>query len=526
MINLSVSKQLDIILPNTNKALAEVLNTISPKELEVISQGKDLKSVMNSLLQQSSQSSKSDQVLLNLLKNNPTLKSLGNVTDTIKELLNTLKSDKNPLPLEKMLKNFLVDMKQMSEPVLKEKITNSGIFLESKIKNVQNPQVELKNTLENLVKTLEQSNLPAVKAVATSVKELLSLKVVQDASNITLTQSPKNDAKVLQQLSKNIETLVTKLQTFLKDADPITSKNITAQLSKLEHLIEPKMLKAENFKFAPLQEALQQLNTPLAQSTQFESKGLLNILDKIVQTLKVIEQSSVAPKVVLEQLVDKNVPQSIRTLIEPLKTIIEKVDPIFTKEASTLVSKLSQLASPEKLMAQNNVKELLANDLKSVLLQAGDEIAKSNHPNQTELLKHIDKLSLQIDYHQMLSHLSNASSLYLPFSWDQLQEGNISLKQADENKFYCDIELKLKEYGELKLRLELYDKNQLNIHVYSNNEDFKTLVKENIGSLRSALIDSEITPREIRIFNAAKQKISSPYGNNSNQLDMGFEVKV
>ncbi len=526
MINLAASKQLGIILPNTNKALAEVLNTISPKEFEVISQGKDLKSVMNSLLQQSSQSSKSDEALLNLLKNNPTLKSLGNVTDTIKELLNSLKSDKNPLPLEKVLKNFLIDMKQLSEPVLKEKLTNSGVFLESKIKNVQNPQVELKNTLENLVKTLEQSNLPAVKAVATSVKELLTLKVVQDASNTTLTQSPKNDAKVLQQLSKNIETLVTKIQSFLKDADPITSKNVTAQLSKLEHLIEPKMLKAENFKFAPLQEALQQLTAPLSQSTQFEAKGLLNILDKIVQTLKVIEQSSTTPKTALEQVLDKDVSKSIRTFIEPLKTMIDKVDPIFSKEVTSLVNKLSQLASPEKLMAQNGVKELLSNDLKAVLLQAGDELVKSNHPNQSELLKHIDKLSLQIDYHQMMSHLSNASSLYLPFSWDQLQEGNISLKQADENKFYCDIELKLKEYGELKLRLELYDKNQLNIHVYSNSEDFKTLVKENIGSLRSALINSEITPREIRIFNEKPTKTASPYTNSSKNIDIGFEVKV
>lgn len=109
---------------------------------------------------------------------------------------------------------------------------------------------------------------------------------------------------------------------------------------------------------------------------------------------------------------------------------------------------------------------------------------------------------------------------------DQLQEGNISLKQADDNKFYCDIELKLKEYGELKLRLELYDKNQLNIHVYSNSEDFKTLVKENIGSLRSALINSEITPREIRIFNEKPTKTASPYTNSSKNIDIGFEVKV
>ncbi|MEA2111087.1 MAG: flagellar hook-length control protein FliK, partial [Campylobacterota bacterium] len=501
MINLSTGKQLGIILPNTNKALAEVLNNISPKELEVISQGKDLKTVMSSLLQQSSQNPKSDQVLLELLKNNPTLKSLGNVTDTVKELLNTLKSDKNPLPVEKVLKNFLIDMKQLSEPLLKEKLSNSGVFLESKIKNVQNPQVELKNSLEAIVKILDQSSIPAVKAVAAPIKELLSSKVLQDVNNMTLTQTVKNETAPLQQLSKSIEAVVAKLQIFLKDADPISSKNITVQLSKLEHLIEPKMLKSENFQLAPLQESLQQLASSLAQSKQFEAKGLFNILDKVIQVLQVIQQSSNTPKAALQQIFENNIPQSIRSVVEPLKVVIEKIDPIFSKESTVLINKLSSLSTPEKLMTQHNVKEILANDLKSVLLQAGDEIAKSNHPNQTELLKHIDKLSLQIDYHQMMSHLSNASSLYLPFSWDMLEEGNITLQHSKENKFYCDIELKLKEYGELNLRLELYDKNQLNLHVYSKSDDLKTLIKENIPLLRSALIDSEITPREIRIFN-------------------------
>jgi hypothetical protein len=526
MINISASKQLGIILPNTNKALAEVLNTISPQELEVISEGKDLKSVMNALLKQSVGSSKSDQALLELLKNNPTLKSLGNVTQTIKELLNTIKSDKNPLPLEKVLKNFLIDMKQLSEPVLKQQISNSGVFLESKMKHVQNPQVELKSTLQNLVKLVESSSIPSVKALATPLKNILTSPSLHNASNELLLQSPKNESNSLQSLSKNIETVVAKLQVPLKEADPITTKAFAAQLAKLEHLIEPKMMQNENFTLPQLQEVLQQLTLPLTQSSQFEAQGARSFLDKIIQTLDIIKQSASTPKAALEQIVEKKIPQEIKSMVAPLKVAIEKVDPIFSKESVTLIDKLASLASPEKLSTQHNVKELITHDLKAVLLQAGDEIVKSNHPNQNELLKHIDKLTLQIDYHQMMSHLSNASSLYLPFSWDQLQEGNITLKQKDEKRFYCDIELKLKEYGALKLRLELYDKNQLNLHVYSDNESFKTLVKESIPELRAALIESEITPREIRIFNQKVTKKASPYNTNSNNLDLGFEVKV
>ena len=314
MINLSTnSKQLDILLPNTNRALAEVIKNATPKELELLSQNKDLKSILNSLLTQSSQSGSNDKALLDLLRNNPTLKALGSASNSIKDLLSSIKSDKSALAIEKTLNNFLVNIKDFSEPILKQKLENSGIFLESKLKAAQNNQ---------------------------------------------------------------------------------------------------------------------------------------------------------------------------------------------------------------------NIKEIISNDLKSILLQASEELRSSSNPNKTEILKQMDKLLLQIDYHQLLSHLSNSSSIYIPFSWQQLQEGHIELKQDKEKKFYCDIDLKLKEYGELNLKLTLYDENQLNIHIYSDSSELKEMIKENISSLRSALIQNKITPREIRLFESSKKSEPSPYDSSEKPIDLGFEVKV
>lgn len=313
MINLSAnSKQLDIILPNTNKALAEVLKNATPKELQNLSQSRDLKSILNSLLTQSSQNPTNDKVLLELLKSNPTLKALGSATDNIKDLLSNIKSDKNPLPIETTLKNFLTNIKDLSESALKQKFENSGVFLESKLKHA-NPQ---------------------------------------------------------------------------------------------------------------------------------------------------------------------------------------------------------------------NIKEIIANDLKSVLLKAADEISSSSNPNKLEILKQVDKLLLQIDYHQLLSHLSNSSSLYIPFSWEDMQKGQINLKKDKDDKFYCDIDLKLKEYGELNIKLALYEKNQLNIHIHSDNKEFKEIIKENISSLRLALTENKITPREIRLFDLTTADSFSPYEDSSTDIDMGFEIKV
>lgn len=530
MINLSLNKQLGIVMPSTNRALAVVLEQATPKELDTILKDKDLKSIVSSLLKESAQSSESDKTLLNLVKNNPTLKDLGNVSNTIKELLNTLKSDKNPLPIENTLKKFLIDIKELNEPVLKQKLENSGVFLESKLKNVQNPQVELKNLLLTLEKSVAKSEIPSAKAVHQNIKELLATPTLKEAANSAILQAPKSETPVLKEIAKSVENIVSKLTENLKSADVVVTKGFEKQLAKMEQLINPKMLSTENFKLASLQDVLQQISTQISQSAQLshgataEAKGLLDALGKIIESLKVIEQSVTTSKAALDSLLEKKIPQEIRATVEVIKSVIEKSDPLFSKETHSLTSKLAPFSNPQRLALQESVKEILSEDLKAVLLKAGDEISKSSHPNQAEILKHVDKLLLQIDYFQLLSHLSNSSSLYLPFSWEQLEEGNINIKKDKEDKFYCDIDLKLKEYGELKLKLALYDENQINIHIYSDSAEFKEIVKENIASLRSALIESQITPREIRIFDAVKK--NSPYESSENHINIGFEVKV
>ena len=525
MINISTSKQLGIILPNTNKALAKVLNSATLKELEVISEGKDLKSVMNTILKQSANSSSSDKALLELVKNNPTLKNLGDVSTTIKDLLNSMKSDKEQLPIEKTLKNFLTDIKDLKNTELKQKLENSGVFLESRLKNAQNPQLELKNALTLLVKTLQNSSSPSSKSIANQVKILLNNEVLKSASNIDIPKDKQTNQKSLTQLSSNVQELISKLKTAQKGVDTIHNPALAKALEKVEHLLEPKNLTPENFKLSSIKESLEQISLHMNKSFTMESKSILGALEKIFGTLKNIEHTALTPKSSIEQLINKNVPQDIGKLNQNIKDVILKADPIFSKDVTLILSKLQHLNAPEKLNPQQNIKEIISNDLKAVLMQASQEIEKSPHAKQSEILKHIDKLSLQIDHYQLLSHLSNGSSLYLPFSWDMLEDGNIQMKKSEDEKFYCDINLKLKDYGELNLKLTLFEKNQLNLHIYSSSEEFKALVKENIPALRSALIDTQITPREIRVYEPKKVPLS-PYQNQDDNFYMGFEVKA
>ena len=606
MISIKADKKLDIILPNTNKALAEVLKSASPKELEVVTKGKDLKSIMNSLLKESSLNSTSDKALLELVKNNPTLKNLGNANQDIKELLNSLKSDKNLQPIEKLLQKFLPNIKELKNINVKTTVENSGVFLESKLKDIQNPQLKLNKLLTTLSNELKKSKLPVSKMLNTQIKEILSNALV------------KENPKELQNLAKSVQNIVNILQTELKGANPVATKEFSSKLSKLEHLIEPKNLEKDNFNLSTLKDSIKQVTSTLENSFTKESKGFLDALNKIFTSIKYIEQNikenpktlenitksieniveklknsehinnkdfssklskleniiqssdikllplqdsikqvtlglqnsftkdsggfidalnkifatlqsikqdSSIVKTQLQLLVDKKIPIEIKNMVENIKTSIQNSDSLFSKPAKIIFDELLQLKTANKLSPEQNIKEILSNDLKAVLHKASDEISKLTIPNQSDVLKQIDKLSLQIDYYQLVSHLSNSSSLYIPFAWDEMQEGNITIKRFANDKFYCDIDLKLKEYGELKLRLTLYDKNQLNIHINSNNEKFKDIIKENIPSLRRALIDIQITPREIHLFNNSKST-QTAYENDSGHLDIGFEIKA
>ena len=510
MISIRADKKFDIVLPNTNRALAEVLKSASSKELEAITKGKDLKSIMNSLLKESSLSSTSDKTLLELVKNNPTLKNLGNANQDIKELLNSLKSDKNLQPIEKLLQKFLPDIKELKNINVRTTLENSGVFLESKLKDIQNPQLKLNELLTTLSNELQKSEIPAAKVLNTKVKEILSATPL------------KENPKKLQNLAKSVQNIVEKLQTELKGVNPITTKEFSSKLSKLEHLIEPKNLQKDNFNLSTLQDSIKQVASTLENSFTKESKGFLDTLNKIFTSLKSINENTTNNT---EYIVDKKTLTNIKNIIYDIKSSIGNSDPLFSKSTKTVFDQLSQLKTAAKLSPEQNIKEILSNDLKAVLQKAGEEISKLTIPNQSEILKQIDKLSLQIDYYQLVSHLSNSSSLYVPFAWDEMQEGNITIKHSTNDKFYCDIDLKLKEYGELNLRLALYDKNQLNIHINSDNEQFKEIIKENIPSLRKALIDIQITPREIRLFNRSKNTATA-YENDSGHLDIGFEIKA
>jgi hypothetical protein len=306
------------------------------------------------------------------------------------------------------------------------------------------------------------------------------------------------------------------LQSLHVKADIILSKPMQLLLETLQKSIEPQN---KTIEIKALMPQVQELYAMVLQSKNPVSSSILGALEKIVSVLRSIEQSTP----ILQP--ETKIPQEIQRVIDTLHVSMKKVDPIVSKEMMQLTEKLTTFTKPEALSAERVMNERIVHDMKANVLHLSEEIKQTPTLQNSDMAKIVDKLSLQIDYYQLYSHLNNASSLYFPFVWDQLEEGSLSIKHTKDKKFYCEINLNLKDYGALRVMLALYDDNQITIHGFSESDDLRAALREGVPELRSAFIEADLTLREVRFFDKERAKTSA-YDVSSSDLDMGFEVKV
>ena len=238
-----------------------------------------------------------------------------------------------------------------------------------------------------------------------------------------------------------------------------------------------------------------------------ELKSLLNILEKS-------DAKSEAVLKLKNQIVDiKNIDDKI------LKESIGKSGVFLESYLKNLSSKLNDVEQ------KNNLKQNILNDIKSILLQISEE---NSGDKESEVSKQTAKLLNQIDYYQLLSATNYSNHTYLPFSWEQLEDGNINFDQEDENHFSCQIYLELKYYGDVKINM-LFDKpNILSMSFFLEQKNLKEKIQEELKTLRIGLNNLNLKIKDIFIFDLIKDKNSSKeiqaFNNYTNNI--GIDIKA
>ena len=539
---------LNILLPNDNKVLKEVLKEADSKTLEqlVKNNSASINDVLKDLFDGLKNGTKSNNTIENMLKNSSVFKDLGTVSNNLSSLLENISQDESLQKFKPLIENFLKNIKDMDANTLKEQLKNSGVFLESKLATPVNAKLE--SVLTQIQNLLKDNNTPQSK----QVNELLN-KLLQTPQNQTTSQNTEFGA--------NLKSLTTALQNLNSSLTPTQTQdlsNLTNQLKTIVNnaaLVESKIensIPMDKSIQTPMQniqlkdginvqtkDLLLQIKNDILQNPTLQNKNILPIIDNLLKMPDLFSKGENLQNLMSTNNLStfsNNFTSNLTPLLTTLKENLELLNPTNANLQNNLTKLVDKVEHLIQDMVNNPKGEpKITEDIKTVLLKIQEELASKTDSKSQEIGKQVDKLLTQIDYQQLLTLSSNSNCVYLPFLWDMLEDGNISMKKADENKFYCQINLTLKDFGKVDLMLALYDKNKLDLTVYAQREHFKTALKDNMQQLKIALNNVHLIPVNIKLLdlkdeNESKDKpvqayINNGYNQNSN-LNSGVDIRV
>ena len=584
---ISSNNLLNILIPNDNKVLKEALKEADSKTLEqmVKNNSGSVNDVLKNLFENLKNGTKSNASIENMLKNTNALKDLGNVSTNLSNLLESVSKDESLQKFKPILESFLKNIKDMDANTLKEQLKNSGVFLESKLATT--PNAKLENILTQIQNLVKEINTPQAKQVGELLTKLLQTPQNQaNSTNTDFTNNLKSLTTALQNLNtsltpsqtQNLSTLTNQLKTLLNTGTLVESKiensvpldrsvqsstqgniqpntqapiqNLKETLSSLQNLQSKDILTAQikenpNTLLQNIQikdsinvqtkDLLLQIKADILQNPTLQNRNILPMIDNLLKMPDLFVKGENLQNLTSTNNLStfsNNFMSNLSPLLTTLKENLESLNP----NNSNLQNHLTKLVDKVEHLIQdlvNNPKGevKVAEDMKTVLLKMQDELASKTDVKSQDLAKQVDKLLTQIDYHQLASLTSNANNVYLPFLWEMLEDGNISMKKTEEEKFYCQINLTLKDFGKVDLMLALYDKNKLDLTIYAQREHFKIALRDNMQQLKVALNSVDLIPVNIKLLDLKEEKgvVEEPvkiYANNGYNDNFNSSSKI
>ena len=223
-MNINTATILNLISPTTNPAMKEKIESLSVNgkiNLENISKDKGIQTLLSGLFKDITTGAQSKENIASLLQNNKQNFSFKNLSEDIKTLIKFIQTDSTTnSKLETQLaslKSSLIDIKNIDEKIIKSNVSNSGVFLESKLaqqvipvsKNVEQLLATIKGQLSISSAPLIQSNLP--KDIKMEIKSAIE-NILKDIKTLKLETNPQNQSTLLTKIDTQIKAVQQNLQ--------------------------------------------------------------------------------------------------------------------------------------------------------------------------------------------------------------------------------------------------------------------------------------------------------------------------
>ena len=551
---ISNGSALNILLANNNRVLNDALKEADNKTLNNLlkqdssnsssSTNTAASSILKEVLNSIKDGTKSNSSLENILKNSTAFKDLGNLSSNLSSLLESIKDDESLQKFKPLLENFLKNIKDVTADNLKEQIKNSGIFLENKLSS--NPNAKLENLLQNISNLLKTIDTPEAKNSSQIIDNILknipkdgSLKSSELVNNLkTLVSSLQNLSSSLNSnQTQTLNNLANELKNFIQNGSMIESKTenlVQKTLTQTQTSETENINSANNIKSLinnQVKELLNQIKQDLTQNQNIiQNKNILTLIDKLISLPDIFSKSEAILNSVQNSNISNfsnNFATNLNPLLTALKESLQAINPKnieIQNQINSLIKKVENIIQEYTNNQLDNPKDnqKLDNDFKSILLKMQDEVAQKTDIKSQDSLKTINNLLTQIDMQQLTSLVSNSNFVYIPFLWEMLEDGIVEIKQKEEDKFFCQIKLTLKDFGKIDLMLSMYDENKLDMTIYAQREHFKVTLRDNLQKLKLALNEANIIPMHIKLLDMKEesenkeQKPTNVYQNNYN----------
>ena len=396
---------------------------------------------------------------------------------------------------------------QNSNQVITQSANKENINIPQTLKQIDNLLTQIKNLETSNIK--DQVTKPNINNESKPTQQVS--QQANPTTNPTTVQSIKSDSVLL----NNIKDILTKVQAQLQGR--VSNEKTQSTVNNPSKQIETSPQGKESQIKSTLQSTSQllQMKVQLKEEVQPQNQSLnkeninvkdtLKQIDKILTDIKNIDLQN--PK---DAAVKITTSLDAKTALPSNTFSIRTDSPIFN-DIKTVLSKVQEQLQNQ---IQNQAKDI--DDIKS-------HISKDADPK--EILKHVDKLLTQIDYHQLYSIANSSNNVYIPFLWDLLEDGSIDIKKADDEKFYCLIDLTLKDLGKINLHLYLYEDDKLDISVFVEKEDTKQLIRQKATSLRRELNGTGISVIGLNIH-TLKEDTKQNFYKQNDDFDFGVNIKV
>ncbi len=551
---ISNGSALNILLANNNRVLNDALKEADNKTLNNLlkqdssnsssSTNTAASSILKEVLNSIKDGTKSNSSLENILKNSTAFKDLGNLSSNLSSLLESIKDDESLQKFKPLLENFLKNIKDVTPDNLKEQIKNSGIFLENKLSS--NPNAKLENLLQNISNLLKTIDTPEAKNSSQIIDNILknipkdgSLKGSELLNNLkTLVSSLQNLSSSLNSnQTQTLNNLANELKNFIQNGSMIESKTenlVSKTLTQTQTSETENINSANNIKSLinnQVKELLNQIKQDLTQNQNIiQNKNILTLIDKLISLPDIFSKSEAILNSVQNSNISNfsnNFATNLNPLLTALKESLQAINPKnieIQNQINSLIKKVENIIQEYTNNQLDNPKDnqKLDNDFKSILLKMQDEVAQKTDIKSQDSLKTINNLLTQIDMQQLTSLVSNSNFVYIPFFWEMLEDGTVEIKEKEEDKFFCQIKLTLKDFGKIDLMLSMYDENKLDMTIYAQREHFKVTLRDNLQKLKLALNEANIIPMHIKLLDMKEesenkeQKPTNVYQNNYN----------